>query len=440
MSATTLSNVYKVQWHEGMLLSPQHFQYSEQRIEQLLYTHLVSNAYSSWGIIELEIDKNFLHQGIVEISHIFAIFPDGTVIFQGSNDVNKRQPTKSLRYNLNDLAQKNAGEITLYLCLYQKTDSKKRYESIEYPNVMDENSSDNVINLPILEPKIFLGAEIPNECIGFPIVKLSFDGKQFSPQSFLPASLSLPIDHPIKNTLAEIILNLRQKTAYLVNKSQQTTSPSLSRETTSTLKSLISTLCILEPIATLDKLHPERLFDHLINAAAHLLPLQTTHIPGILPSYNHFNPADSIGYFLKLFEKTISSIQQRYLSIPFHQQDRLFYLHLHPNYLIHDIHIGFRCPPGMSEKQMHDWVQEAIICSDEKIEPVTTRRISGAHRTLLNNDELGDLIPNPGTLIFTIKKDDEFIKIKNNLNIFNPGDNKEKRPLDVTLFVSQNDS
>ncbi len=89
---------------------------------------------------------------------------------------------------------------------------------------------------------------------------------------------------------------------------------------------------------------------------------------------------------------------------------------------------------------MHDWVQESIISADEKIEVVTTRRISGAQRTLLNNDQLGDLIPNPGTLIFTIKKGDEFIKAKNNLNIFNPGDSPEKRPIDITLFVSQNDS
>jgi hypothetical protein len=105
-----------------------------------------------------------------------------------------------------------------------------------------------------------------------------------------------------------------------------------------------------------------------------------------------------------------------------------------------DLYLGFRCPPGMSENQIYDWVQEAIITSDEKIDVVTTRRISGALRSSVKDDELDDLIPNPGTLIFVIKKDDEFVRSRKNLNIFNPGDSSEKRPLDITLFVRQNDS
>jgi hypothetical protein len=94
----------------------------------------------------------------------------------------------------------------------------------------------------------------------------------------------------------------------------------------------------------------------------------------------------------------------------------------------------------MGENQMYDWVQEAIITSDEKIDVVSTRRISGAIRTSIKDDELEDLIPNAGTLLFVIKKDDEFVRSRKNLNIFNPGDTSDKRPLDITLFVRQNDS
>ncbi len=440
MPSITLSNVYKVQWHEGMLLSPQHFQYGEQRLEQLFYTSTLCGAYTGWGLLEFDIDRNMLSQGIIEVSQLFAILPDGTIVLHSSENTKTPQQTLTLRYNLNDLGLKNATEVTICLCLYKTTDSNKRYDSVEYTNISDENSADNVINLPILRPKIFLNPDVvPNECSGFPLIKLTFDGKQFSMQPFLPASLIIPINHPIRKLLMEIVLNVRQKAAYLINKSQQVTSASIFRETQVTLKPLISCLCILEPLVGQEKLHPERLFDHLVNVAAHLLPLQTTQIPGILPTYDPFDPGNSIGYFLKIFEKTIASIQQRYLSIPFHQQDRLFYLHIQPPYITDDLYVGFRCPPGMSEKQMYDWVQEAIISSDEKIEVVTTRRISGAIRTSVQ-EELDDLIPNSNTLVFKIKKGDEFVKAKNNLNIFNPGDTQEKRPLDITLFVRQDDS
>lgn len=441
MPATTLSNVYKVQWHEGMLLSPQHFQYNERRIEELFYTATLCDAYSAWGVLECDFDKNLLGQGIVEITHLFAILPDGTPVLHTPEIEKPTQKSLALRYNLNELGLKNATEVTICLCLYRASNSKKRYDSVEYGNIPDDNSSDAVINLPILRPKLFLSHEaVPNECSGFPLLKVFFDGKQFSIQPFLPASLRIQNDHPIRKKLAEIVLNIRQKATYLINKSQHTTSAILLRETQSILKPLISCLCILEPLIGHEKLHPERLFDHLLNVAANLLPLQTTQIAGTLPAYNPFDPGNSIEYFLRIFEKTISSIQQKYLSVPFHQQDRLFYLHMQPTYVNENLYIGFRCPPGASEKQMHDWLQEAIISSDEKIEVVTTRRISGATRTLVNDDELDDLIPNSSTLIFSIKKGDEFVKAKNNLNIFNPGDNQETRPLDITLFVRQNDT
>lgn len=441
MSPTTLPNVYKVQWHEGMLLSPQHFQYSEQRLEQLLYTSAISSAYTGWGVINLEIDKNLLSQGMVEITELFAVLPDGTTVLHSKDTKSSEEQPLNLRYNLGDLGLVTTSEISIYLCLYQASNTKKRYESVEYGNVIDENSPDNVISLPILRPKLFLNPEtIPNECIGFPVLKLAFKDQKFLMKPFLAPCLSIPAGHPIRKRLADMVLNIRQKAGYLINKTQQTVSSPILRETQETLKPLISCLCILEPLIGLERLHPERLFDHLLNISAQLLPMQTTHIPGILPTYDAYDPGSSLDHFLNLFEKTVSSIQQKFFSIPFHQQDRLFYLHLQPSYTTTDLYIGFRCPPNMSENHMHEWVQESIICSDEKIDVVTTRRISGAARTQIEDGDLEDLIPNPGTLIFAIKKGDDFINARQNLNIFNPGDTPEKRPIDITLFVRQNDS
>jgi len=246
MPAIMRSNVYKVQWHEGMLLSPQHFQYNERRIEELFYTATLCGAYSAWGVLEYDLDKNLLSQGIIEITHLFAILPDGTPVLHNPEIEKPTQQSPALRYNLNELGLKNATEITVCLCLYRASDRKKRYDSIEYSNIPDDNSADAIINLPILRPKLFLNPDtVPNECSGFPLLKLFFDGKQFLIQPFLPASLLIPNDHPIRKKLAEIVLNIRQKATYLINKSQHTTSAILLRETQSILKPLISCLCIL---------------------------------------------------------------------------------------------------------------------------------------------------------------------------------------------------
>ncbi|MEI6628959.1 MAG: type VI secretion system baseplate subunit TssK, partial [Alphaproteobacteria bacterium] len=261
MPLATLTNLNKIQWHEGMLLSPQHFQYGELRIEQLLYANSQNSAYCNWGVLDFAIDKNLLAQGIIELSQLLAILPDGTIILHNSELSNENTPPLNLRYNLADLGLKGSTELSICLCLHQVSNSKQRYESIEYSNVVDENSSDNIITLPILRPKIFLNPnEVPSECIGFPIVKLSFDGKQFSLQKFLPASLNIPQGHPIRQQLSSIVLNIRQKAAFLINKTQQTTSAPILRDTRETLKPLIACLCILEPLIGLERLHPERLF------------------------------------------------------------------------------------------------------------------------------------------------------------------------------------
>jgi hypothetical protein len=57
----------------------------------------------------------------------------------------------------------------------------------------------------------------------------------------------------------------------------------------------------------------------------------------------------------------------------------------------------------MSEKQMFEWIQEAIISCDDKIDVVTTRRISGASRTAVADDDTEELIPNPEQSFLALK-------------------------------------
>jgi predicted component of type VI protein secretion system len=170
-----------------------------------------------------------------------------------------------------------------------------------------------------------------------------------------------------------------------------------------------------------------------------LLPLNNDRVPSSLPSYDQFKPYESISLYLGLIEKSVATIQQKYLSIPFHQQDRLFYLHMQPEFFNQYIFLGFRAGPGMTDYQLQQWVEESIIACDEKIELVTTKRVTGASRKPLDEQEAPDLIPHSGTALYKIDSHDEFVKIKQNLNIFNAGDTPEKRPLDITLYLRQSE-
>ena len=66
-----------IQWHEGMLLAPQHFQQADLRSEGLLHYHTSVGAPFHWGIRRLQIDGRALASGIFHVSEIEVSCPMG---------------------------------------------------------------------------------------------------------------------------------------------------------------------------------------------------------------------------------------------------------------------------------------------------------------------------------------------------------------------------
>ena len=56
-----------IQWHEGMLLAPQHFQQSFLRQESLLHYHLTTGMQYHWGLRRVRIDPALLVSGVFRI-------------------------------------------------------------------------------------------------------------------------------------------------------------------------------------------------------------------------------------------------------------------------------------------------------------------------------------------------------------------------------------
>ena len=69
-----------IQWHEGMLLAPQHFQQSNLRSEELLSYHMASTAPFYWGIRRLKIDPVLLVGGVLRVLDLEAVMPDGLIV------------------------------------------------------------------------------------------------------------------------------------------------------------------------------------------------------------------------------------------------------------------------------------------------------------------------------------------------------------------------
>jgi hypothetical protein len=75
----------RIQWHEGMLLAPQHFQQTQARTDALAGWHAIAAAPLAWGVRHLEVDAGLLANGLLRVLALDAVMPDGTAVWHDAS-------------------------------------------------------------------------------------------------------------------------------------------------------------------------------------------------------------------------------------------------------------------------------------------------------------------------------------------------------------------
>lgn len=70
----------RVVWSEGMFLRPQHLQQHDRYLDSQLSDRTRWSSPHNWGIRQLEVDEQLLHQGVFAITTCEAIMPDGSLV------------------------------------------------------------------------------------------------------------------------------------------------------------------------------------------------------------------------------------------------------------------------------------------------------------------------------------------------------------------------
>lgn len=434
-----------IQWYEGMSLGPQHLQQNDLRFEQLSTFYFQYASNHAFGVIKLVLDDLYIVDGIIRIKEVDAVLPDGLIVNYRSQDY----PNFPLVIDLKKIPDyKNVKNILVNLCIAERGELSPingdlpRFIATEGAEISDDNLHDNVISIPRLLPKLFLSEEVPGRCVGIPIIQVEFTEEGFQLTPYLPPKFFLNKDDKLIEDSNYIVQQLRKKIAYLSERWQNQVGTPMLQETVSLLKPLLSALPELEATLNQDNIAPHVLHTVLVRSLGNILTLNPSQIPAVLPAYNHKDILNSTDPYINYIQQYLANVNESFASFSFNQKDRLFYLRLHADYLnkASRIFVGFCAPKGSSEYQMQEWVNDAVICSDKSIDIVTSKRITGAHRQLLTNEELAELMPARGVLIYEVKLNNEFIIPNQNLNIFNPADTPEKRPSEIVLYVKKVDN
>lgn len=81
-----MSSNNKVVWSEGLFLRPQHFQQHDRYLERFIEGRTASLRSNSWGLTEIQIERDLLAIGKLGLKRASGIFPDGTPFSMPDDD------------------------------------------------------------------------------------------------------------------------------------------------------------------------------------------------------------------------------------------------------------------------------------------------------------------------------------------------------------------
>ncbi|MBW1767133.1 MAG: type VI secretion system baseplate subunit TssK [Deltaproteobacteria bacterium] len=431
-----------IQWHEGMLLAPHHFQQLSLRNEALGHYHIGAMAPFHWGVRRLRIDQGLLVDGILRISQLEAVMPDGLTVFhptpEGSDlEVDLNPHIEEIRHRA----------ITAHLAVPAKKlglPSMKgdlpRYDSVEGDSVVDDNSGEGKIVIPRLRPRLSLlvTEKPPQKYTSFPLAKIGYINEVLTLSNYIPPTLNVTPQSSVDEICSSIAQKLRLKAVFL---SEKVRSPSsvmkgaMVLETKFMIQSLVAGLPHFEAALNTKGIHPYALYLSLCSLVGHMAALGDGLLPPVLEPYDHNDLRKMFEQARRfIFRMIEEGILESHTPVPFGFENGIFSLALEETYMARSLIIGTRARPGMTEKDVMAWMEESLIGSKTKTESMKEKRILGAARKMI--DEEGELIPARGACLFSVKADPEFIESNEVLEIFNMSDpSGQSGPAEIVLYV-----
>lgn len=431
----------RIQWHEGMLLCPQHFQQMQARTDALGAWYLLAAQPLAWGVRRCEIDLTLLNTGLLRVDALEAVLPDGTLIWHDARDARDGP----LEIDLGAHAETLEGSsLDIHLTLprahsMRNPNTPSRFRGVTDMPVEDDVSDSEAADLPRLRPNLGLTAGQPPSSLWQSLRLCSVvrhDGLTQLNDNW-PATPVLERAHPLWQRAWALCSQLRAKAAYLARQSRLPSSRQEDRltllEQKTRLGALLSPLPGLEALLQSPGVSPYNLYLALCSALGPLATLSPGGMPILPPAYDHASPRTVFEPLLKNLEAALGSISQEHRLQPFDVHDGCFVQHLPSDKLAHALVVGLR---GQPEKDLVSWMEGAVIGSDSLWASLLERRVLGAARRRIEEAPALGLRGNTGYTLFEIDVQGGLIVADENLKISNANEtHAAQRPHEIVLFA-----
>lgn len=447
-----------VQWFEGMLLSPQHFQQNNVYLEHAMFHQLQRTNPFYWGVCELDIDQDAVTYDKLVVNKVHAVMPDGTVAKHAVSSQQKQESegVKELSLLLSeipDLQPQKPFFVHLAIpalsegCASDTESELKRYDSVNVGKVTDQNDMQNQIDLVRLRTRLLLlvDSQLSPNFSSFPILKMekTYDGSfqilSYTPPVLYVPKANAPYQVKLGKNIEALLGEIRTKATGLRNFFTDTQGQNsvVSAVQKQRIHYLTSSLPVLEVLLNSQMAHPQQLYLALVNMAGNMAIIHPDLLP---PAFSDYRHNDLDGTFKDLFSfvnDITESIRLDFTCIPFELNDEHEFS-VPVDQLPEDgvFHLALKLASGSSRENLGEWLENAMIASENNWELLLVSRTLGADRSKVKEFKSLNLMSGDDEIFVEVKVNREFIAPKQNLMISGSDQSlAEHQPAVVNWFI-----
>lgn len=443
-----------IQWHEGLLLTPQHFQQLSSRHEALVQYGTSLLAPFCWGVRRFNYDRVSLTTGKFRIQQLEAVLPDGLIVVHGLPDGVHDDPLEI------DLGKRtdNIGDngLLIHICVAHHNVSfngeTSRFKSFSSDPVADQISDAKPLSIQRLRPhlKLHAGKRLPNDCTGFPIARVLHRASSFAlDEKFIPPVLAVPnnandndasaaMPHRLGDLCSDLALRVRKRAMYLADEARSPRPGSrFAKDSTarSVMLSLAGSLPMFEAVLQTGCAHPFQVYVALCGLAGQIATLGTEMVPPAFDPYNHNDLYKTFRPVMEFIDRAMDhGVPVAYKSYLFKFHQGTYELRFDSSWMKKKLAIGIKGERGMTEAEVVHWGENCLIGSQSRMEVLKTRRIRGVARK--HTERVGDVVTPEGVALFSLTADDNFVEAEKLLQIVNF--EGRRQPSEIVLYVMDN--
>ena len=317
----------KVLWTEGLFLQPHHFQQADRHVEALVAGLAGRIAPYAWGVSRLEIDTDVLKAGQFAIRACSGLTQDGTVFRVPEAD--RHPPALEVPSDVKDcvvylsVPQRRQGAAETDHTGAELSNSRLRMSELEVTDTAGTGRTAAMLTVGTLRLQFALAVDDLSDRLVIPIariIEVRADREVILDGSFIPSCLDIRAAPPLAGFVQELDGLLSNRMTALAGRIAQGGSAKGAAEIQDFL--LLQTINRLLPVvrhaATIENLHPERLYRDCLALAGELATFMAVQKhPPAFAIYQHHDLTATFATVIRLLRQYLSSVlEQTAVSIP----------------------------------------------------------------------------------------------------------------------------